>query len=138
MIDAVFLLLAAFDSQDEVNIPERVYSRGKGTVNLCLHEEKTIEEFRNWIRREPSLSPGKSNERFEVFNSSEEPIRQYVLTRPSEPAHPAITCRRVFIGEDDTTQIERSMSCFAEKAACDRLFSEFHALDEQLKAWLRE
>lgn len=125
-------------SQDtaQSEIPGGVYSPRVGNVSLCGQEAASLAELDAWIRSTDSLAPGNSDARFEVFDATGQPFRQYVLTRPSEYAHPAITCRLVTENPDGTAGFSREMSCDADKASCDRLFLEFYELDEQLRAEL--
>jgi len=69
--------------------------------------------------------------RFELFETAK-PKYQLVITRPSEPAYPAVSCRHVY-EQDGALQMDRSMRCDAGRAACDALFLEFQALDEKMK-----
>jgi hypothetical protein len=78
-----------------------------------------------------------ASDRFEIYATGDSFI-QWVFTKKSEPAYPAITCRRIYQEANGSWQQTRNMRCDASREACDRLFSEFQSLDEQMRQQLAE
>ena len=69
--------------------------------------------------------------------SEPETQTQWIFTPPGHPAHPA-AIKRTFFKHDGGVHIGMSAMCQAEKAACDRLISEFQVLNEKLRESVRE
>jgi hypothetical protein len=79
----------------------------------------------------------EASDRFEIYATGDSLI-QWVFTKKSEPAYPAITCRRMYQEANGSWHQTRNMRCDASREACDRLFSEFQSLDEQMRQQLVE
>jgi len=67
------------------------------------------------------------SDRFDLFQDATATY-SLLVTKPSEPAYPAASCRHVF-EENGGIQIGRQMKCNADRKACDALFFELQALD---------
>ena len=78
----------------------------------------------------------KQSPRFEIYQSRDARL-QFVATASTEPAHPAVTCRRLFTDTSGGTSMDRQMRCDASREACDKLFEEFSALDERMRDYLK-
>jgi hypothetical protein len=117
-------------------VPEGIHRPGSDHEQMCGLEGRDALDLMEKARKSRELHRVDiQSPRFELFETAK-PKYQLVITRPSEPAHPAVSCRHVY-EEDGATQMERSMRCDASRAACDALFLEFQALDEQMKRALQ-
>ena len=118
-------------------VPETIHRETEGPSTLCGVTGTNAAAIIQAVRKMPELTDRRiSSERFELFSSSDETV-QWVFTRPSEPAHPAITCREIRKDADGKVWMKRDMRCDADRVNCDNLFLEFQNLDGQLKAALR-
>lgn len=117
------------------SVPEGVHRNAAGPAEMCGLSGRNARELIEKVRASPNLhrSPVES-ERFEVFESLDE-HDQWALTRPSEPAHPTVTCRHFYV-ENGATYQTRDMRCDAGRAACDRLFLEFQELDRRMRDYI--
>jgi hypothetical protein len=131
------LLVALFPSAASAqSVPEGIHSDATGPTAMCALRGRDARELMERVRAAANLrrSPIESD-RFEVFESLDH-HDQWVLTRPSEPAYPAVTCRHFYV-ENGSTFHTRNMRCDADRAACDRLFIEFRELDLQMMDYIR-
>ena len=118
-------------------VPETIHSETDGPSTLCGVTGTNAAAIIQVVRKTPELTDRRiSSERFELFSSSDGTV-QWVFTRPSEPAHPAVTCREVRRNADGSVWMNRDMRCDADRVACDKLYLEFQNLDRQLKAAFR-
>ena len=83
---------------------------------------RTVRQMHRF-RAQPINSP-----RFELF-ATEDSLTQWVFTRPSEPAFPAVSCRHVYRKKEGGFSLARDLRCDASREACDRLFIELRDLD---------
>jgi|GEM_PF-2345686 len=131
---AVLALLAAHSAPLSAQlVPEGIHSDADGPADLCGLVAPDAEGVIALLRSSPLVRAERiDSARFELF-VAREGITQWVATRASEPAHPAVTCRRLIEDKDGNLLTERQMRCDAERLPCDRLFLEFQALDERLR-----
>ena len=114
-------------------VPEGIHQEARGPAELCGLTAPDALQFMELLRTSPEVqSIPIESDRFELF-AADDHMKQWVITRPSEPAHPAVTCRHAFEGPDGSWYQTRSMRCDASREACDRLFIEFQELDERLR-----
>ncbi len=113
-------------------VPEGVHSDPQGPSSMCgIVGDDALDVMRQ-VRASPSLGQRPINTGlFELFMSPDG-LTQWVLTTPSDEAHPAVTCRLVYQERDGSWLQTRAMRCDASREACDKLFLEFQALDEQM------
>lgn len=115
-------------------VPEGIHSQTRGPADLCGVVGADANAVIALLRSTPTVSAEQvDSDRFEVFVARDGFV-QWVVTRPGEPAHPAVTCRRLIRDAQGSLLSERQMRCDAERLPCDRLFLEFQALDEQVRA----
>jgi hypothetical protein len=76
--------------------------------------------------QQPAQSP-----RFEVLQSKDSNM-QWVFTKSSEPAYPAVSCREFYRDESGGTSQRRNLRCDASRGACDNLFQELSDRDERM------
>ena len=118
-------------------VPEGIHSDARGPSTMCGLTGADALDLIRQVRASPSLiAQFSGSDRFDVYASSDS-LTHWVFTKPSEPAHPAVTCRRLF-QDDGSWMQDRDIRCDAERAACDRLFTEFHELDEQARQAVAE
>ena len=113
-------------------VPEGIHEEVSGPVELCGLRGEDVANLHNAAEASGEFrSTPIDSDRFLLF-TSEDGLKQLVFTRPSEPAHPAATCRHAFQVADGSWHQERSMRCDASREACDRLFVEFQELDQRM------
>ncbi len=127
-------LLAVFAAPaDAQSVPEGIHSFADGPAEMCGVSGPDAAGLIAAARLSPMLrSTPIDSDRFELFVAVEG-MDQLVVTLPSEPAHPAATCRHVYQDEAGNWMQDRTMRCDAGREACDRLFIEFRELDERLR-----
>ena len=114
-------------------VPEGIHSIQSGPVEMCGIRGRDLGAYVAALRTSPAHRPEAiGSDRFELF-VAKEGWDQIVLTRPTEPAHPAATCRHALRDAEGNFMMERQMRCDASREACDRLFLEFQALDERMR-----
>ena len=125
------LILGAPAGAHAQAIPEGVYQRTDGPADICGLKAPDAPGIMEQARLSPDFHPRDiGSDRFELFETR--PIeRQLVITRPGEPAHPAVSCRSLVRDDHGGMRMVRSLRCDASKEACDALFWEFRALDER-------
>lgn len=112
-------------------VPEGVHKDARGPVEMCGLVGRDALDLMGKAKRSAELKPIETaSDRFELFQNAAATY-QLVVTQPSEPAYPAVTCRRLYV-ENGATYMNRQMRCDADRQACDALFLEFQALDAAL------
>lgn len=126
---AVAVIIAAFPQAAGAQaVPEGIHQNANGPAEMCGLVGRDARDLIKKARASPNLVlTDIGSDRFELFQS-DPPTYQLVATKPSEPAHPAVSCRRLF-EENGSLQIDRSMRCDAGRSVCDALFIEFQELD---------
>lgn len=106
-------------------------------TRMCGLTGSSAQDFIDQARRSTTLLPWPSDtRRFEIFQTAE-PHYQLVVTTPTEPAHPAASCRETDL-ENGVWTLKRDMRCDGVRADCDALLVEFQALDAAMTRYLRE
>lgn len=119
-------------------VPEGIHTDAQGPSTMCGLTGADARDLIQQVRTRPGLMAQSSgSDRFDLY-ASDDSLIQWVITKPSEAAHPAITCRHVYKGSDGAWMQNRNMRCDAGRAACDRLFTEFRELDLQVRQALAE
>lgn len=117
-------------------VPEGVHSFRKGPAELCGLTGADVPALIAQLRASPRFHPADTgSDRFETW-AAKDGLTQIAVTRRSEPAYPAATCRETKDGPGGNLHIERTMVCDASRETCDALFREFDALDKQVTAEL--
>lgn len=137
LVLAVALLLGAVSPSGAQSVPEGIHSLAVGPATMCGIVGADATDLLATARRSPDLRAVPiPSDRFEMFEGGD-PLRyQLVATLPTEPAHPAVSCRELY-EEGGTLRMKRSMRCDAERADCDALFQEFQALDAEATRMMR-
>jgi hypothetical protein len=135
---AALALVPFAPAQAETQVtPEQAHVDATGPSTMCgvtaddANGLMRLVRQRHRFRRQPIESS-----RFEVFQTRDS-TRQWVFTKPSEPAYPAISCREFYTDMSGGTSQRRSLRCDASRQACDRLFQEFSDLDNRMIRTLR-
>lgn len=132
----MFLSMLALASSQPVaaqSVAEGVHSDAHGPSTMCGLTGKDAQDLMKQVRVSRTVSNQALNsDRFELYASSDSLI-QWVFTKPNEPAYPAVTCRHVYQEKDGSWYQTRNMRCDSVREACDRLFTEFQALDERAR-----
>jgi len=132
LVLAIALLVGAPSPSGAQSVPEGVHSLANGPAEMCGIVGDDATDLLATARRSPDLRAVPIfSDRFELFEGGDPVFYQLVATLPSEPAHPAVSCRELY-EEGGTLRMKRSMRCDAERADCDALFQEFQALDAEL------
>ena len=117
-------------------VPEGVHSEADGPSNLCGISGDNALAIREKLKSDPTIVEEPSgSSRFETYFSSVE-TKQWTVTTEKEAAYPAVTCVRLYTAGGGTN-MERNMRCDASREACDALFLEFEAHDEQLRKQIK-
>jgi hypothetical protein len=116
------------------SVPEGTHTLATGPQTICGITASSVHEFRSKVEGS-GLERQDGGPRFDAFISDmgESGMTQWVFTKPSETAYPAVTCRHVFKAKNGDWMMDRNMRCDASRAACDALFIEFQKLDEQAR-----
>ncbi len=134
---AVLIFAAAPPVVAAQTVPEGIHREAKGPSEMCGLVGQDALDLAAKAKASTTLKPSKlESDRFEVFQT-EPPWQQLAVTKPSEPAHPAVTCRYTF-QEGGAFKMSRSMRCDAGRAECDALFVEFQKLDAAMIQDLQE
>ncbi|CDX19132.1 hypothetical protein MPLB_1750022 [Mesorhizobium sp. ORS 3324] len=116
---------------------ETVYGYEHGPSTMCdIHGADTA-DFLSQVRAGASLHQAPASDRFELF-VSDDGLTQWVFTKSSEAAYPAVTCRRIVQDSQGNWISNREIRCEADRAACDGLTEEFEELDDQLRRSLAD
>lgn len=123
------LALALAGPGNAQRVPEGIHRDAQGPAEMCGLVGANALELIAKARLAPSLRAiPLDSERFELFASADG-MDQLVVTRPTEPAHPAATCRHTYRDAAGNWLQTRDMRCDAGRDACDTLFLEFQALE---------
>ena len=138
LVLAVAVLLAAASPSSGQSVPAGVHSFADGPAEMCGIVGVDAADLLVTARRSTSLRVVPiSSARFEMFEGGEPSKYQLVATRPTEPAHPAVSCRELY-EEGGALRMKRSMRCDADRADCDALFQEFQTLDAEFTSAIRD
>ncbi|WP_167449316.1 hypothetical protein [Mesorhizobium hawassense] len=132
---AIFVAGAMLIGSADISGAETVYRYAHGPSTMCdIHGAGTA-DFLRQVRA--SLHQAPASDRFDVF-VADDGVTQWVFTKPSEKAYPAVACR--WLGKDSQGHwiIKRKIRCEADRAACDRLADEFANLDDRLRRSLAD
>lgn len=111
---------------------ETVYRYKHGPSTMCGIHGADSGDFLRHVRAQGSLHQAPASERFDLF-VSDDGLTQWVFTKPSEKAYPAVTCRRFDKDQQGNWIANRELRCETDSPVCDRLADEFQKLDEQLR-----
>ncbi len=118
------------------SVPEGVHRDANGPSDVCGIIGDDALAIREKLRSDPTVVERPSGSgRFETYFSSVE-TKQWTATTVEEAAYPAITCVRLY-SSGGGTHMERNMRCDASREACDALFLEFEAHDEQIRKQIK-
>ena len=132
---AVFVAGAILIASADISGAETVYRYEHGPSTMCgIHGGGTA-DFLRQVRA--SLHQAPASDRFDLF-VGDDGVTQWVFTKPSEKAYPAVTCRWLDKDSQGHWIIKRKIRCEADRAACDRLAGEFATLDDQLRRSLTD
>src|SRR5688572_27264612 len=132
----LFLIAIAPSPAAAQTVPEGIHSDAEGPSTICGLTGSDAVHLMRQVRASPTLTEQAiQSDRFELYASAirGDSFVQWALTRQTEPAHPAVTCRHVYREDDGSWYQRRGMRCDAGREACDRLFTEFRELDERVR-----
>ena len=109
-------------------------SRSKGPISMCNVKAANVLELLGKLRATTGyLEHGIGSDRFTAF-SSPDPFTDWVFTKPSELAYPAVSCRHLYQDKSGAWLMTRErLRCEASREACDALYLEFQELDQRMK-----
>ena len=117
-------------------VPEGVHNDVSGPSDVCGVTGEGALTIRASLRSNPAIREEPSGSvRFETYFSSTE-SKQWSVTTKEDAAYPAVTCVHLF-NSGGGTDMQRQMRCDASREACDALFVEFHAHDEEIRKQIR-
>lgn len=117
-------------------VPEGVHKEASGESDLCGVTGHDALAIREKLRADPAIVVRPSGwNRFETYFSTVE-TKQWTVTTKEDAAYPTVTCVHLYNSERGT-EMKRQMRCDASRNACDALFLEFQAHDEQVKRQIR-
>lgn len=115
---------------------DRVHQGATGPAEMCGLSAHNALAFMEVVRTSQEFEAGPDVEGFESYVAEGDTLRQILLTRPSEPAHPTVTCRQILSGPQGP-EMQRNMRCEASRAACDALFLDVQQSDDALRRSLQ-
>ncbi|MEZ5748584.1 MAG: hypothetical protein R3D83_01410 [Caenibius sp.] len=117
-------------------VPEGVHNDTNGASNVCGITGRNALAISDKLRSDPTIAEKPSgSRRFKTYFSSVE-TKQWTVTTKEEAAYPAVTCVHIF-HSGGGTDMKRNMRCDASRKACDALYLEFRAHDEQIRRQVR-
>jgi hypothetical protein len=117
-------------------VPEGIHSDAPGESSVCGISGSNALAIRDALRSNPAINEEPSpSARFEVYFSSTE-TKQWTVTTKADAAYPAVTCVHLF-ASNGGTDMQRQMRCDATREACDALFLEFRAHDDDIRKQIR-
>lgn len=117
-------------------VPEGVHREASGASDVCGVTGQDALAIRERLRADPTIVEEPSgSSRFETYFSTVE-TKQWTVTTKADAAYPAVTCVHLYNSEGGT-DMSREMRCDASQKACDALFLEFQAHDEQIRRQVR-
>jgi hypothetical protein len=114
-------------------VPEGVHTLEQGAGSMCGLTYNNAADLAAKVRALSTARQTVRTDRFEVYETPApppSPTYQWLITRSSEPAYPAVSCRYVAV-EGGQTVMNRDMRCDADRAVCDALYLELQALDQR-------
>jgi hypothetical protein len=117
-------------------VPEGVHTDASGSSDVCGIVGDDALAIRSKLKSDRTIVERPSpSDRFETYFSTVE-AKQWTVTTPKDAAYPAVTCVRLFNSRGGT-DMERNMRCDASREACDALFLEFDAHDDQIRKQIK-
>jgi len=129
---ACILLATPMTPVDAQLVPEGVHRQAQGPSTLCDITGRDALDLRRQVTTSSAYRLAAQTERFDLYVSADE-MDQWLFTHAMEPANPAATCRRLSQDAAGAWSIRRQLRCDATRDACDRLFLELRALDDQTR-----
>ena len=117
-------------------VPDDIHSVVQGPSELCGITARNARHFEAKVRAIRTYRQQPDRSRLHVFLSTDQQTQWSFATR-ANPAYPLATCRKIRKRADGSSYVHREMRCDAPRAACDKVFLEFHKYDEQLRRVLR-
>ena len=118
-----FLALALFG--DPV-LPEITYRQGGDVSEICGVSAAGSDELIKAVLALPDLQLVERKDQYLTMVQRSK-RRFWTLAVDGHPAAPAVICRTIVPREKGGSTLKMEVSCFAEKAACDKLTEDFVA-----------
>lgn len=126
MLFSVALALAADPAQPEVR-----YQQGRGALEICGVSAPGSVELIQAVMALPDAKLLEQKDRYLTLVQENE-SRFWTFAINDHPAAPAIICRTIKLREDGGTTLAMEVSCFADKAPCDKLTADFVVHNQSL------
>ena len=118
------------------SVPEGVHTDATGPSSVCGISGEDALAIREKLKNSPAIVEKPSgSDRFETYFSTTE-HKSWTVTTRNDAAYPAVTCAYLY-DAGGGTDMSREMRCDASREACDALFLEFEAHDEQIRKQMR-
>jgi hypothetical protein len=106
--------------------PKISYQAGDAALEICGVSAPNPIKLIEKILALPNTSFVEQTDQYLTL-SQDQQSRFWTLAINKHPASPAIICRTVKLDSDGASRLEIDVSCFASKAACDKLTADFVA-----------
>ena len=123
----IFALTLAFTASE----PEIHYRSGDAALEICGVSAPEPVKLIEKILALPDSSLVQQTDQY-LTVSQEDPFRLWTLAINDHPAAPAVICRTFKSNANGGTDLEMDVSCFATKAACDKLTADFVAHNRKI------
>lgn len=111
--------------------PEILYRRGDGVSNICGVSASGPAELVKKIIALPDLKQVEQIGEY-LTMMQERDRRFWTLVLDDHPAAPAVICRTITPAEGGGSTLAMEVSCFADKASCDKLTEDFVAHNQRV------
>ena len=124
----------AVSSQPPSALPD---TRAETPVEMCGLAGRDVVDLIEQVTTSPAFRAAGGSNRFRAYDLVVDDSRtDWVITQPTEAAHPTITCRQIRAVDGQWVAI-RDIQCGATRIACERLAAEFREVDAALGRSLR-
>ena len=122
MMLEVFALSLALVAED----PEIRYQSGDTALEICGVSASDPDKLIEKVLALPNSVLVEQTDQYLTVSQSD-PFRLWTLAINDHPAAPAVICRTFNSNANGGTELLMEVSCFAKKAACDKLTADFAA-----------
>jgi len=122
----MMLLLTALIVAADPAIPEIHYRAGNGALEICGVSAPDPTRLIHAVMALPSLELVEQKDQYLTMMQERE-RRFWTFAIDGHPAAPAIICRTIVPRDGGGSTLKMEVSCFADKAACDKLTDDFVA-----------
>ena len=111
-------------------------TRAETPFEMCGLTGRDARDLIEQVTTSPAYRSVGGSSRFRAYDTVGDRMQDWVITQPTEAAHPAITCRQIRAVDGQWVAV-RAMHCDGSPAACSSLVAEFGEVDAALGRSLR-